>query len=320
MAQPPTDNRLVRRDVPWQRHPTDHILSICPILSHPRLRGAVASSSKRLDAITTALKGHYDIKEELGRGGMAGVYAAIRLADGDRVAVKVLRPEFAVSVGAERFHREIRFLQQLDHANILPLLTSEQIGNFLLYVMPFAAGGSLSTRLKEQVTFPLDEVLAITRSIAAALDYAHEQNVIHRDIKPGNILFHDGRAVLCDFGVARAIVEAGGEHLSSSGLIIGTPSYMSPEQASGKSELGPTSDIYSLACVVYEMLVGEPPFTGRSAQAVMARHVSEQPPKLRVVRPELPQHAEDAVLKGLSKKPADRPESAGVLVAGLAGN
>ncbi len=277
------------------------------------------SSSKRFDVITTALKSHYDIKEQLGRGGMAGVYAAVRVADGEMVAVKVLRPEFAVSVGAERFHREIKFLQTLDHPNILPLLTSEQIGGFLLYVMPFAQGGSLSMMLRERAYLPLDESMDVTRDVAAALDYAHEQNIIHRDIKPGNILFRDGDALLCDFGVARAIVEAGGEHLSSSGLIIGTPSYMSPEQASGKSHLDGRSDVYSLGCVVYEMLVGEPPFTGRSAQAVMARHVGEQPPKLRVVRPELPQHAEDAVLAALAKKPEDRPRSAGELVGRMAG-
>jgi serine/threonine protein kinase len=278
----------------------------------------VPSSSKRFDAITTALKDHYDIKEQLGRGGMAGVYAAVRVADGEMVAVKVLRPEFAVSVGAERFHREIKFLQTLDHPNILPLLTSEQIGGFLLYVMPFAQGGSLSMMLRERAYLPLDESLDVTRHVAAALDYAHGQNIIHRDIKPGNILFRDGDALLCDFGVARAIVEAGGEHLSSSGLIIGTPSYMSPEQASGKSQLDGRSDVYSLGCVVYEMLVGEPPFTGRSAQAVMARHVGEQPPKLRVVRPELPQHTEDAVLAALAKKPEDRPRSAGELVGRMA--
>jgi len=222
-------------------------------------------------------------------------------------------------VGAERFHREIRFLQTLDHPNILPLLTSEQIGGFLLYVMPFARGGSLSMMLRERAYLPLDESLDVTRDVAAALDYAHGQNIIHRDIKPGNILFRDGDALLCDFGVARAIVEAGGEHLSSSGLIIGTPSYMSPEQASGKSQLDGRSDVYSLGCVVYEMLVGEPPFTGRSAQAVMARHVGEQPPKLRVVRPELPQHAEDAVLAALAKKPEERPRSAGELVGRMAG-
>ena len=268
----------------------------------------------RLDAIKAALRGHYDIIEELGRGGMAGVYLAMCVADSQLVAVKVLRPEFAISVGAERFHREIGFLQKLDHPNILPLINSDQIGGFLLYVMPFADGGSLSVKLREKMYFSLDETLHVSRNVAGALDYAHGRNVIHRDIKPGNVLFRDSDALLCDFGIARAIVEAGGEHLSSSGLIIGTPSYMSPEQAGGMSKLDGRSDIYSLACVIYEMLVGEPPFTGRSAQAIMARHVSEQPPKMRVVRPEIPQHVEDAVLCGLAKKPGDRPSTAGELV------
>jgi serine/threonine-protein kinase len=248
---------------------------------------------------------------------MAGVFSAVRVADGELVAVKVLRPEFAVSVGAERFHREIRFLQKLDHPSILPLLSSEQIDSFLLYVMPLAEGGSLSIRLREKPFIPIDEAVEITRAVAGALDYAHKQNVVHRDIKPGNILFHNGAPVLCDFGVARAIVEAGGEHLSSSGLIIGTPSYMSPEQASGKSKLDGRSDIYSLACCVFEMLVGEPPFTGRSAQAIMARHVGEPPPKLRVVRPEIPQQVEDAVLHALAKQPGDRPKTAGEMVKAM---
>jgi serine/threonine-protein kinase len=274
-------------------------------------------SSKRISAITTAIASHYDIKEQLGRGGMAGVFSAVRLTDGKLVAVKVLRPEFAVSVGAERFHREIQFLQQLDHPSILPLLCSEQVGGFLMYVMPLAEGGSLSSRLREQTFLPIGDALEIARSVAGALDYAHAQNIIHRDIKPGNILFHDGAALLCDFGVARAIVEAGGEHLSSSGLIIGTPSYMSPEQASGKSKLDGRSDVYSLACCVYEMLVGEPPFTGRSAQAIMARHVSEQPPKMRVVRPEIPQQVEDTVLKALAKQPKDRPGTAGEMMGSM---
>jgi len=267
-----------------------------------------------MDAIKAALKGHYDIIEELGRGGMAGVYLAMRVSDTQLVAVKVLRPEFAVSVGAERFHREIAILGQLDHPNILPLLNSDQIGGFLLYVMPFADGGSLSVQLREKMYLSLEETLRVSGNLANALDYAHGQNVVHRDIKPGNVLFRNSDALLCDFGVARAIVEAGGEHLSSSGLIIGTPSYMSPEQASGRSKLDGRSDIYALSCVIYEMLVGEPPFTGRSAQAIMARHVSEQPPKLRVVRPEIPQHVEDAVLAGLAKKPDDRPKTAGELV------
>jgi serine/threonine-protein kinase len=264
-----------------------------------------------MEKIKAALAGSYEVQEQLGKGGMAGVYLAARTSDGELVAVKVLHPEFAISVGAERFHREIKFLGSLEHASILPLITSEEIGGFLLYVMPYASAGSLSELLRQRAYLSLDETMDITSHVAAALDYAHGQNVVHRDIKPGNILFHDGHAVLCDFGVARAIIEAGGEHLSSSGLIVGTPSYMSPEQASGFSKLTGSSDVYSLACVVYEMLVGEPPFTGRSAQAIMARHVSERPPKMRVVRPEIPQHVEDTVLAALAKEPKKRPRSGG---------
>ncbi|MEJ2239361.1 MAG: serine/threonine-protein kinase [Gemmatimonadales bacterium] len=267
--------------------------------------------SRRMEKIKAALEGKYDVQQQLGKGGMAGVYLAVRASDGESVAVKVLHPEFAVSVGAERFHREITFLASLEHPGILPLITSDEIGGFLLYVMPYAKAGSLTELLRQRAYLSLDETFDITRHVADALDYAHHQNVVHRDIKPGNILFHDGHAVLCDFGVARAIVEAGGEHLSSSGLIVGTPSYMSPEQASGFSKLTGRSDIYSLACVVYEMLVGEPPFTGRSAQAIMARHVNERPPKLRVVRPDIPQNVEDAVLAGRAKEPKKRPGSAG---------
>ncbi len=273
--------------------------------------------SRRMEKIKAALAGRYDIQEQLGKGGMAGVYLAAPVPAGELVAVKVLHPEFAVSVGAERFHREIRFLASLKHPSILPLITSEQIGGFLLYVMPYAKAGSLTELLRQRAYLSLEETLDITSAIAGALDYAHEQNVVHRDIKPGNILFHDDHAVLCDFGVARAIVEAGGEHLSSSGLIVGTPSYMSPEQASGYTKLTGRSDVYSLACVVYEMLVGEPPFTGRSAQAIMARHVSERPPKLRVVRPDIPQNIEDAVLAALAKEPKERPGSGGEFLAML---
>ncbi len=270
--------------------------------------------SDRLETVRTALRQRYAVTQELGRGGMAGVYLAERLSDHACVAIKVLRQEFAVSVGTDRFHREIAFLRHLDHPNILPLLDSEELGGLLLYVMPCVDGESLSARLRREAHLPLDETLDITRQIAAALDYAHAQNVIHRDIKPGNILFHQGKAMLCDFGVARAIVEAGGEHLSSSGLIVGTPSYMSPEQASGVIKLDARSDIYSLACVVYEMLVGEPPFTGHSAQAIMARQVSERPPSIRVVRPDLPDQVEDALEAALAKKPRKRPGSGAELV------
>jgi serine/threonine-protein kinase len=274
----------------------------------------------RLDEIRRALEEQYHVVRQLGRGAMAGVYLAERVTDYEPVAVKVLHPEFAVSVVGQRFHREIGFLQQLEHPSILPLLTSDQLGGFLFYVMPFAAGGSLSGRLSQESRLPLGDAIAIVREMAEALDYAHLQNVVHRDIKPGNILFYEGRPVLCDFGVARAIVQAGGEHISSTGLIIGTPTYMSPEQAAGKRELDGRSDVYSLACVVYEMLLGEPPFTGRSAQSIMAKHIRERPPSLRVVRPELPERVEQAVHRGLAKEAAARPQRAGEFSRALEGD
>jgi serine/threonine-protein kinase len=271
-----------------------------------------------LDTVREALKAVYDIKDRLGRSGMATVYYAERLPDRRPVALKVLNPEFSRTVGAVRFHREIEFLRTLDHPNILPLLTSDKDDSLLYYVMPFATGGSLTTLLNDRVSLPVSDVVDVTAQVAGGLDYAHKQNIVHRDIKPGNVLFHEGRALICDFGIARAIVEAGGEHLSSSGLIIGTPAYMSPEQARGESELDGRSDIYSLACVVHEMLIGEPPFTGRSAQAVMAKHIGERPPSLKVVRPEIPQHVEDAVHAALAKDPAERPATAMELATKLA--
>ncbi len=189
-----------------------------------------------LDTVREALKAVYDIKDRLGRSGMATVYYAERLPDRRPVALKVLNPEFSRTVGAVRFHREIEFLRTLDHPNILPLLTSDKDDSLLYYVMPFATGGSLTTLLNDRVSLPVSDVVDVTAQVAGGLDYAHKQNIVHRDIKPGNVLFHEGRALICDFGIARAIVEAGGEHLSSSGLIIGTPAYMSPEQARGESE------------------------------------------------------------------------------------
>ncbi len=263
-----------------------------------------------IDRVRKALGDAYDVVDRLGRGGMAAVFYAERLPDRRPVALKVLRPEFTRTVGAARFHREIEFLSTLEHPNILPLLTSAEADGLLYYVMPFASGGSLTTLLNDRVYLPVGDVAEITWQVAAALDHAHRKNIVHRDIKPGNVLFHDGRAVICDFGIARAIVQAGGEHISSSGLIIGTPAYMSPEQAKGNSEVDGRSDIYSLACVVYEMLIGEPPFTGRSAQAVMAKHIAERPPSLRVVRREIPEPVEQAVHRALAKNPKDRIQSA----------
>ncbi len=272
----------------------------------------------KTETVRAALEGRYDIIDRVGRGGMATVFYAESLPERRRVAVKVLSPEFARTVGGTRFHREISILEVLHHPNILPLLSSDEAKGLLFYVMPFANGGSLTTLLNDRVSLPMDQVADITRQVSAALDYAHTQNVIHRDIKPGNVLFEDDRALLCDFGIARAIVEAGGEQISSSGLIIGTPAYMSPEQAQGDGELDNRSDIYSLACVVYEMLIGEPPFTGRSAQAIMAKHIGERPPSLRVVRPEISQQVEDAVHEALAKEPEDRPVNATAFAAALA--
>jgi len=274
--------------------------------------------SDRLQAVRAALADRYDVEQQLGRGGMAAVFLAERIPDRQRVAVKVLHPEISISVGAARFNREIQLMARLRHPHILPLLESDSAGGLLFYAMPFAEGGSLQERLRSPDRLQLDEVFDITRQVASALDHAHSQNVIHRDVKPGNILFHQGSATVSDFGMARAVESAGGEHLSSSGIIIGTPVYMSPEQAAGEPQVGKPSDIYSLGCVVYEMLVGEPPFTGRSEQAIRAKHIGEQPPSLHVVRPDLSPQVEVAVHQALAKKPADRPASVGAFAEMLA--
>ena len=257
--------------------------------------------------LQAAVAGRYTVEREIARGGMATVVLARRLNDGAPVAIKLLRPEFARVVGAERFHRETALLRTLDHPNILPLLETGQAGALPFYVMPFADGGSLRDRLTRTPHLPVDEVRSIVAAVTAALDYAHAHNIVHRDIKPDNVLFRGDRTVVSDFGIARAIVRAGGERLSSSGLTPGTPQYMSPEQVNRVEDLDGRSDIYSLGCMVYEMLAGEPPFRGATVQAILARHVGDPPPGLRVVRPELPESLAAAVRTALAKRPADRP-------------
>jgi serine/threonine-protein kinase len=270
-----------------------------------------------LAAVKEALAGQYAVERALGRGGMASVYLANDSRAARAVAVKVLHPEFAATLGPERFHREVKLLSRFNHLNILPMLTSGQTEEFLYLVTPYAAGGSLRTVLGRERQLSLERTLAIARDVAAGLDYIHAQGVVHRDIKPENILFEGERALLCDFGVARAIVAAADDRISSSGLVVGTPGYMSPEQAEGKSEIDHRTDIYSFACVIYEMLVGEPPFTGRTRAAVLQKVIKERPSGARVVRPEVPEAVEAALLRALAKDPNDRPESSDRLLGFL---
>ncbi len=269
------------------------------------------------DRLTAALTDRYVLERELGAGGMATVYLAQDLRHDRKVAVKVLRPELGAVLGAERFLAEIRITAALDHPHILTLIDSGEADGLLYYVLPFIRGESLRDKLRREQQLAIDEALAIARQVAGALDHAHKQGVIHRDIKPENILLHEGEAMLADFGIALAVREAGGERLTETGLSLGTPQYMSPEQATGDRLLTARSDIYSLASVVYEMLAGEPPVTGPNAQAMIAKLMTERPVSLHVVRNTVPEAMDLAVQKGLAKVPADRFSSAGEFVRAL---
>src|SRR5881227_1830150 len=237
---------------------------------------------------------------------MATVYLARDLKHGRAVAIKVLRPEIAAALGPERFLREIEVAARLTHPDILPLHDSGQAGGFLYYVMPYIEGESLRDRLEREGPLPLEEALRITREVASALGYAHSHDVVHRDIKPENILLSGGEAVVADFGIARAITQAAGSKLTETGIPIGTPAYMSPEQASGGGPIDGRSDVYSLACVLYEMLVGEPPYTGPSAQVVIAKRFTDPVPSVRRLRDTIPPTMDAAITKALAKAPTDR--------------
>jgi serine/threonine-protein kinase len=248
---------------------------------------------------------------------MAGVFFAWDHDRGCDVAIKVLRPEFGPTIIAERFHREIAFLKVLDHPNILPILDSGEAENLTYFTMPFAHGDTLASRVAKEGPLPIEESMSIIRDVAGAIDHAHSNDIIHRDIKPENVVFEESCAMVCDFGVARALVSAGRERLSSSGLIVGTPEYMSPEQASGEWEIDQAADIYALGCVAYTMLAGEPPFTGPTTQAVLARQVAADIPSLRIVRPETPELVEKAITRALAKEPTKRQKSAAEFASGL---
>ncbi len=260
----------------------------------------------QLDRLKAALADRYKVEGQLGVGGMATVYLAEDLKHKRKVAVKVLHPDLAVALGAERFLREIEIEARLTHPHILPLHDSGVADEFLYYVMPFVEGESLRDRLNREGQLPLDDALQIGREVADALAYAHSHDVVHRDIKPENILLEEGHAVVADFGVARAISAVDDEQLTKTGIAVGTPAYMSPEQASGEHRLDGRSDVYALGCVLYEMLTGQPPFTGATAQAIMARKVMEPTPSPRVVRDSIPPAVEQAVMRALAKTPADR--------------
>jgi tetratricopeptide (TPR) repeat protein len=267
----------------------------------------------------TVLAGRYTLERELGRGGMATVFLAHDQRHHRAVAVKVLRPQIAACLGAERFLREIEIAARLTHPHILPLHDSGESGEMLYYVMPFVEGESLRERLARDGPLPLENALRITREVADALGYAHSRGIVHRDIKPGNILLEAGHAVVGDFGIARALSSAGVEDMTTSGLIVGTPVYMSPEQASG-SRVDGRSDLYSLGCVLYEMLTGSPPFSGATPQAVAARHVHERPALLAAVLPSAPPAVVRAVDMALQKNPDDRFPTAEKFVDALTGS
>ena len=254
---------------------------------------------------STTLGDRYRLEREVGVGGMATVYLAHDLKHSRRVAIKVMRPEVAAGVGAERFLREIETTANLRHPHILPLYDSGEAGGFLYYVMPYVDGESLRERLDRETRLPLADVVHIACEVADALHFAHGQGVIHRDIKPENILLEAGHAVVADFGIASAVTVASGARLTQIGLPVGTPLYMSPEQASAEV-VDARSDLYSLGCVVYEMLAGTPPFDGSSAMVLLARHALEPVPPLTTVRPEVSGPMAEAVVRALAKTPEER--------------
>ncbi len=270
------------------------------------------------ERLRSTLADRYRVERELGRGGMAVVFLAEDLKHHRRVAIKVLDPELAAVLGPERFLREIEIAARLQHPHILPLLDSGAADGLLYYVMPFVEGESLRERLVRERQLPVNEALRLTTEIAHALDFAHRQGLVHRDIKPENILLSGGQAVVADFGIARAIRAAGGAKLTETGTSLGTPTYMSPEQVLGSDDLDGRSDLYGLGCLLYEMLAGQPPFTGPTAESVVHQHLAAEPPLVTAVRPTVPESVARAVTRALAKAPADRFTTASEFVDALA--
>ncbi|HTT67087.1 MAG TPA: protein kinase [Gemmatimonadales bacterium] len=259
-----------------------------------------------VERLTAALRDRYRIEREVGAGGMATVYLAHDLKHHRAVALKALRPELAAALGHERFLREIEIAAGLSHPHILPLYDSGEADGVLFYVMPYVEGESLRDRIRREKQLPLDDAMKVAREVADALSYAHTRGVIHRDIKPENIMLQSGHAVVADFGIARAVDAAGGARLTETGMAIGTPSYMSPEQAAGDRDLDGRSDLYALGCVLYEMLAGQPPFTGPTVESVIHQHLAAEPRSITQIRPAVPDEIAGVLQRALAKNPADR--------------
>ena len=268
-------------------------------------------ASAQLQArLAEALAGEYEVLDELGRGGMATVYLAREIATDRKVAIKLLLPDLAAAVGADRFRREVSIATTLQHPNILGVWHAGEAAGSLYCVMPYVTGESLRARLEREGQLPVDEAIRLCREVASALDFAHSKNVVHRDIKPENILLEGGQAMVADFGIARALSASEETKLTQTGVSLGTPLYMSPEQAFADKNVDGRADIYSLGCVLYELLAGAPPFTGANAQTIMARHALDEMPSLRTVRASVPEYVEDAIAQALAKAPADRFQKA----------
>ena len=269
------------------------------------------------EKLEAALAGTYAVERPLGEGGMAFVYLAHDVKHERQVAIKVLKPELAASLGGERFLREIRITAKLQHPNILPLYDSGEAAGLLYYVMPFVVGESLSDQIAREKQLSIQDAVQITREVAEALGYAHSFGLIHRDIKPDNVMMSNGHAIVADFGIARAMSEAGADKLTQTGMAVGTPAYMSPEQAAGESNVDSRADIYSLGCMFYEMLVGQIPFTGPNAMAIMARHSMDSITAPSIMRQSIPPEVEDVIFKSMEKLPADRYRTALEMVEDL---
>ncbi|HET7039325.1 MAG TPA: serine/threonine-protein kinase [Gemmatimonadales bacterium] len=269
-----------------------------------------------LATVRAALAGRYDVLEELGGGVMARVFLATDQRLQRRVALKVLRSEIRALLGAERFLQEISIVAAFNHPNIVPLLEADEVAGFLYFAMRHIPGDSLDRRIRRERCLPLDHAVRIAVEVAHGLEYSHRHNVVHRDVKPRNILLHEGVALIADFGTA-IITAQGGRRLTESGVLIGTPEYMSPEQAEPGASVDGRSDVYGLGCVLYEMVTGEPVFTGATMQAVLARHRAERVPSVRVTRPEAPEALDRIVQTALAKAPRDRFPGAAALAGAL---